>query len=65
MMRLRMLLIAGAASSLVAVGCKGDAEEPGNDESVGDELEEAAEETGDDIEDATEEAGDDIEDATD
>ena len=48
-----------------ALGCKGNAEEPENEESVGEEAEEAAEEAGEEVEEAAEEAGDDVEDATD
>jgi hypothetical protein len=60
----RMLLIACAMSSL-AVGCKGEADEPDDEKSTGDEVEEAADQAGDDIDEATEEAGDSVEDATD
>jgi hypothetical protein len=60
----RTVLVACALSS-IAVGCKDKADEPENDESVGEEVEEAADEAADDVEGATEEAGDEIEDATD
>lgn len=43
------------------VGCDSNAEEPGADESVGEEIDEAGEDTGD----ALDEAGDDMEEAVD
>jgi len=64
MKHFRTMLVAYALLS-AAIGCNGKAEEPENEESVGEEVEEAADEAGEEVEEATEEAGDDVEDATD
>lgn len=56
-----VLVLALGLMGSIGVGCKGDAEEPETEKSVGDELEEAADDTGD----AIEEAGEDTEEAID
>lgn len=50
-----------AVFGFAGVGCKDDPEEPETEKTVGDEVEEAAEDTGD----AIEEAGEDTEEAVD
>jgi len=49
------------ATGFIAIGCDGDPEEPETEETVGEEVEEAADDTGD----AIEEAGEDTEEAVD
>lgn len=56
------LALAGAPAF---AGCKGDAEEPGGEDTVGEEVEEAAEDTGDAVEDAADEVEDEVDEAAD
>jgi hypothetical protein len=57
----KYVLLLSLVGSMGLAGCHDDAEEPDTEETVGEEVEEAADDTGD----ALEEAGEDTEEAVD
>lgn len=61
MLKYVMMLSVAGSLSLGLAGCKDDAEEPDTEKTVGEEVEEAADDTGD----AIDEAADDTEEAVD
>jgi hypothetical protein len=59
-----VLMISLVGTMGFAIGCDGDPEEPETDETVGEEVEEAADDTGDAIEEAGEDTEEAVDDAT-
>jgi hypothetical protein len=61
---IKYVLMLSVAGVLGLSGCNDDAEEPATDETVGEEVEEAADDTGDAIEEAGEDTEEAVDDAT-
>ena len=61
---IKYVLMLSVAGVLGLTGCNDDAEEPETEETVGEEVEEAADDTGDAIEEAGEDTEEAVDDAT-
>ncbi len=61
---IKYVLMLSVAGVLGLSGCNDDAEEPGTEETAGEEVEEAADDTGDAIEEAGEDTEEAVDDAT-